>query len=103
MVYRLIPSYQMKPVHPEHELHFGMEDLSKPGLLKGLGLGLLLAVVVLAVLAWVALKTDKLNRYVDQVDGNKKLNWKRCSLELMLPVVLLMLVGGAVVGHNCSN
>lgn len=102
MVYRLIPTYRVAPeAHPD--LHFGMEDLKKPGLLKGLGLGLLLAVVVLAVLAWVALKTDKLNRYVDQADGKKKLNWKRCSLELMLPVGLVMMVLGAVVGHNYLN
>ncbi len=101
MVYRLIPSYQMKPSNPV--FHFGVEDLTKPGLLKGLGVGLLIAVVLLVTVLLIALKTTKLSRYVDVQDGQKKLNLKRFVLELVLPIGLGMMIGGAIVGHNCLN
>jgi CDP-diglyceride synthetase len=82
MVYRLVPSYRFRATS-----HFGMEDMSKPKLWKGVVLGLVLALVVLGVLAYVVLKQNKLQRYAKMNDQG-------------LPVVLVCSLVGGAMGHH---
>ena len=96
MVYRLVPSYRFRATS-----HFGMEDMSKPKLWKGVVLGLVLALVVLGVLAYVVLKQNKLQRYAKMNDQGKiELNWQRFGTELVLPVVLVCSLVGGAMGHH---
>lgn len=94
MVYRLVPSYRFQP-----RSHFGMEDITKPKMLKGLVLGAVVAAIVLGVLAYFILKENKLQRYAVLKDGKVSLDWKKYGLELMLPIILVCLVLGGVLGH----
>jgi TRAP-type C4-dicarboxylate transport system permease large subunit len=94
MVYRLVPSYRFQA-----QSHFGMEDMTKPKMLKGLVLGALTAAIVLVVLVYLILKQNKLQRYAVVKDGKVSLDWKKFSLELLLPVILGCLVLGGVLGH----
>ena len=98
MVYRLVPSYKFRP-----RSHFGMEDMTKPKMLKGIALGALVAVIVLFVLAYLILKQNLLQRYAIVKDGKVSLDWKKFSLELILPVVPVCLVLGGVLGHCCIS
>lgn len=98
MVYRLVPSYRFQA-----QSHFGMEDMTKPKMLKGLVLGALAAAIVLVVLAYLILKQNKLQRYAVVKDGKVSLDWKKFSLELLLPVILGCLVLGGVLGHCCMS
>jgi hypothetical protein len=95
-MYRLVPSYRFRATS-----HFGMEDMSKPKLWKGVVLGLVLALVVLGVLAYVILKQNKLQRYAKMNDQNKTvLDWKRFGTELVLPVVVVCALVGGAMGHH---
>jgi TRAP-type C4-dicarboxylate transport system permease large subunit len=98
MVYRLIPSHRFQA-----QSHFGMEDMTKAKMLKGLALGALVAAIVLFVLAYVILKQNKLQCYAVIKDGKVCLDWKKFSLELMLPVGLGCLILGGVLGHCCMS
>ena len=51
MVYRLVPSHRFQA-----QSHFGTEDMTKPKMLKGLVLGLVVAAIVLGFLAYLILK-----------------------------------------------
>jgi len=95
MVYRLVPSYKFRP-----RSHFGMEDMTKPKMLKGIALGALVAVIVLFILAYLVLKQNLLQRYAVIKDGKVCLDWKTFGLELILPVVPVCLVLGGVLGHR---
>ena len=95
MVYRLVPSYHFKSTS-----HFGMEDMHKPKLMKGVLLGLVVALVVLGVLAYVILKQNKLQRYAKMNDKEVGLNWVKFGTELVLPVVLVCAVVGGAMGHH---
>lgn len=95
MVYRLVPTYRFVP-----KSHFGMEDMKNVKLWEGVGLGLLLAALVLSVLSYLVLKQNKLQRYAMMDDnGNVKLDMKKFVLELVLPVSLVCAVVGGVLGH----
>jgi hypothetical protein len=98
MVYRLIPSHRFQA-----QSHFGTEDMTKPKMLKGLALGVLVAALVLGIIAYVILKQNKLQRYAVIKDGKVALDWKKFSLELMLPVGLGCLILGGVLGHCCMS
>jgi len=98
MVYRLVPSYKFRP-----RSHFGMEDMKKPKMLKGIALGALVAALVLFILAYLVLKQNLLQRYAVIKDGKVCLDWKTFSLELILPVVAVCLVLGGVLGHCCIS
>ena len=96
MVYRLVPSYRFRATS-----HFGMEDMQKPKLLKGVLLGLVLALVVLGLLAYLVLKQNKMQRYAKMNDKNQLvLDWSKFGLELVLPVVLVCAVAGGAMGHH---
>ena len=96
MVYRLVPSYRFQATS-----HFGMEDMSKPKLMKGVVLGLVVSLVVLGVLAYLILKQNKLQRYAKMDDPTKPvLNWVRFGTELVLPIVLGCAVLGGAMGHH---
>jgi TRAP-type C4-dicarboxylate transport system permease large subunit len=98
MVYRLVPSHRFQA-----QSHFGTEDMTKPKMLKGLVLGLVVAAIVLGFLAYLILKKNKLQRYAVVKDGKLALDWKKYGLELMLPVILGCLVLGGVLGHCCMS
>jgi len=93
MVYRLVPTYRFSP-----ESHFGMSDTN---VLKGLGLGLVVAAFILSVLAFISLqKTNtSLAKFVDGQDDKKKVN-KNFWLMLVLPVSVVCVVLGGVVGNK---
>jgi hypothetical protein len=98
MVYRLIPTHRFS--------RFGSDDLMNPELLKGAGLGLLVALVVLSVVGFVSLNKDNtsLVNYVEiNNDGSKKLNWRKYGLHLVLPLLLSFTFMGAVLGHLGMN
>lgn len=97
MVYRLVHTHRFEP-----KSHFGMEDMQHVKLWKGVLLGLLVAVLVLVLLAYLVLKEDKLQRYASvQSDGTVKLDMKKFGLELVLPISLLCVVAGGAYGHMC--
>ena len=98
MVYRLVPSYRFRP-----QSHFGMDDMTKPKMMKGLVLGLFTAALVLGVLAYLILKQNKLQRYAVVKDGKVALDWKKFGLELMLPVIAGCMILGGVLGHCCMS
>ena len=93
MVYRLVPTYRFSP-----QSHFGMTDTN---VLKGLGLGLVVAALILSLLAFVSLqKTNtSLANFVDGQDDKKKVN-KNFWLMLVLPVSVVCVVLGGVVGDK---
>ena len=98
MVYRLVPSHRFQA-----QSHFGTEDMTKPKMLKGLVLGLVVAAIVLGVLAYFILKKNKLQRYAVVKDGKLVLDWKKYGLELMLPVIAGCMILGGVLGHCCMS
>jgi hypothetical protein len=96
MVYRLIPTHRFAP-----RSRFG-EELTNPALLKGVGIAVLIALVLLAVVYFIALQKNNtsLSSYVElDNDGNKKLKWKCVILHLALPIIISSALAGAVIGH----
>lgn len=94
MVYRLVPSYRFVP-----KSHFGMEDLKNIKLWEGVGYGLLVAALLLAILMYL-FKTNNLERYkMMDNNGNNVLNMKKFGLELVLPISLGCVLIGGVLGH----